>query len=250
VFDPSVTPLTFVNPAYLLAEGEAATSAVFELSEAREGAVSIYADPACTQPALLTAVLSGDTLTVVVTGGGGIPIPEDTPFYAVITEGGKASAPSPFALTRNVQYKFAANITWEDVAEQADRATWSFTPMIDFFNRKWNVDLMVFYYHTSYPVPPKVSWELDDKTLMNGEVNSIAIIDAGYITLSWMKVGAVELLPDSYLTRINFCDIGELTSAGEGVTLSSCTIGKLTITGVHEPVISNCVIGEVIDLRP
>jgi hypothetical protein len=70
VFDPSVTPLTFVNPAYLLAEGDAATSAVFELSEAREGAVSIYADPACTQPALLTALLAGDTLTVVVTGGG------------------------------------------------------------------------------------------------------------------------------------------------------------------------------------
>jgi hypothetical protein len=149
-----------------------------------------------------------------------------------------------------VQYKLAANITWADVNVQAQQAYRGSTPMIDFFNRKWNVDLMVFYYGNSYPVPSNESWELDDKMLMNGEVNSIAIIDTGYITLSWMKAGAVELLPDSYAIRINFCDIGELTSAGEDVTLSSCTIGKLTITGVHEPVISNCVIGEVIDLRP
>ena len=134
-FSTTVAPLTFVDPARLLTGGGGVQSAVFELTEARTGEVSVYNDPECAVEAGLWAVVQGRRLTVAAGEG---DIPEETPFYAVITEGGRASAPSAFALTRQERFEVPRTITWADVQDQINAGR----PVVDLLNRRWDVDLV------------------------------------------------------------------------------------------------------------
>ena len=232
-FSTMVAPLTFVDPARLLTGGGGVQSAVFELTEARTGEVSVYNDPECAVPSSLVASLAGDRLTVVSIAG---DIPEDTPFYAVITEEEGTSPSSAFAFTRQQRFEVPGTITWADVQAQIDAAN---NRLVDLFNRRWDVDVDL----------PNALFQ--DRMLANGSVRSITF-SSMHAGLSRVSADEVEITEDANHFIVNYCNIRTLRNyawVGYAPTkILNSTVGTLYYRGAR-PHLIDCTVGQIIPIE-
>lgn len=170
----SVKPLSFANPVHAVTGDGPVQSVVFALTEARTGEVFVYNDSACAVPSSLVASLADSELTVTAGGGN---IPEGTPFYAVIAEGGMASAPASFKLVRTAVFDAVLEgPTWADVEAQLAGGFMT----VDLYNRIWDAGIVL----DASGDGTGGAWAFNGRTLANGGVRDLTIRDASNVTLT------------------------------------------------------------------